>query len=681
MAHCSLSVVLIGITNTSNAEELVPENSSQNTVIVTNDSYQINEDFPKSYSGTFERIFGGGGPWNSFSLADSSNNTVNFFGGTITDIIRGGYTYKGISIGNRVNIYGGDINIIYGGDSHGGNVQYNVVTVNGGNIKTVIGGMSYAGNSELGSGVVVQNNQVVINSGTITDNISGARTNWGRAENNIVTINGGTISGSIHGGWAENNTAANNVINIYGKPDLSDATLYAGRGISVSGNVLNIYTSGITAKQIHGFANLNFYLPSDFNPANGDVALTLTDGQTDLSQTNLNMDLAASGAANITAGQQIILLHNGNGITLGDSGSSADLINDGTLAKGISVDYNIANLGLSEDGNSYIATLGELVSNELNKQTDILTSGAIDSAGLLDSGTERIYEWLPPEDVNSMPTTEFSPFVGLGGSVFKVKTADGQKLKSKNGGLDFGVARKLDNRHGYFIFGPITDYGQDYYESHLTYQTSDGAKNTDGAGNSRYFTAGMIGRLVNSKGMYYEGSFRAGRIHTSFSSDNFLVHSTPTHADYSASMPCYAGHVRVGWKNTIGGSSKLDVYGIYSLNKVNGFTTRLSTGEDYKFSSVSSGRMRIGTRLTREYRDNIWYSGLAWVQEFTGETRGEYMGMSTNKADLKGTSGLIELGWRRNTSNTSHTMLDTSIIGWVGHQKGVTFAAKYKSEF
>ncbi|MBO4401510.1 MAG: hypothetical protein J5809_06655 [Selenomonadaceae bacterium] len=639
-----------------------------------------------------------------------SNNVLNIRGGNFTGFnngwISGAYLREnGTASGNVVNIYGGDFNIgyiegswgagthtnnvvnIYGGNIHGGTISGAWVTSNttatgnetnisGG---TISGGATIAGAYMNNSGNV-RGNSTNVSGGNITGDVHGGYVkNSGDASGNSVNVSGGKITGEILGGYVGSGTVTNNAINISGNPDLSGATIFAGKigsntDLYGSGNSLNFFTKRITAKNIGGFDTLNFTLPAGVQ--NGDTILTLTDGTTNLTKTKLNVN--ANGSANLVPGNQINLLTNTNGINI------SDITTGETIAQGISLDYGLT-LGLSEDGTAYTATVG--APGNLKRPTDLLGSAIIDSAGLLDSGTDRLAEWLPPEGLGeSIPTTQFNPFAGLGGSVFKIKTSDGQKLKSKNAGLDVGMARFIRNGSGMLVFGPITDYGRDSYESRLTHPKSENDPEmytTEGSGTSQYFAAGIIARQMtaNNNGMYYEGSLRGGRVRTNFSSDNFLVHNEPTHAEYSASTPCFAGHVRIGWAGSLGGTNRLDAYGIYSLNRVNGFTTTLSTGEEYKFSAVNSGRMRIGARLTREDNKNTFYSGLAFVHEFTGETVGEYLGRTTNKVGMSGSSGLIELGWRIKQSGSSDTMFDASMVGWVGHQKGVTFSAKFKRDF
>lgn len=118
------------------------------------------------------------------------------------------------------------------------------------------------------------------------------------------------------------------------------------------------------------------------------------------------------------------------------------------------------------------------------------------------------------------------------------------------------------------------------------------------------------------------------------------------------------------------------------MNRINGFTTKVSTGEDYSFGTVNSGRMRIGARFTREIREReSVYSNIAYIHEFSGETVGEYMGMRTPRSSIKGSAGLIELGWQVKPAKNSVAMLDMSLSCWLGDRKGVTFATKFKKDF
>ena len=323
--------------------------------------------------------------------------------------------------------------------------------------------------------------------------------------------------------------------------------------------------------------------------------------------------------------------------------------------------------------------VGARTADGLKRQTQLLGEGAANAISMIDSGTDRLLNWLPPEEIEIRginETTKFEWFMGAGAEFLNIDTGNGSKLKNKNGGSNIGAARALKNRHGMFIFAPITDYGAATYTSSL----SDG---TRGGGNSQYFTAGLIARQWNTGGMYYEASFRAGRLKTGFISDNFYVGNEPAHISYKEQTPCYTGHVRVGWRANVSPTNIMDVYGIYSHNHVSGMDAEISkVNQTYHLDSSDSKRIRLGARLTRSVNEhNRFYSGLAYQYEFGGEVIGNYMGYETRKVGLKGSSGMIEFGWQLKPTPNSAVMLDSALVGWVGTQKGFAFQCKMKKDF
>ena len=528
LAYCATSAIFFsGFTNIVSAEvtsdntvnisnetitsdivggDTLSGDASNNKVNISGDNTNINNLTTGNNGNTLGgRVTGSGNAWNNvinirggrfYSKihvgevigGSASGNTLNIEGGNFTGgWISGAYVRgNGTASNNVVNIYGGDFNLgyiegswgagthtdnkinIYGGNIHGGIISGAYVmsdTTAIGNEVNISGG-TIDGNPTIAGALMNNNgnargNTTNVSGGVITGSVQGGYVkNSGDASGNRVNISGGKITGEILGGYSGSGSVTNNSINISGNPDLSGATLYAGKiggNISLygSGNSLNFFTKNITAKNIGGFDTLNFYLLSDTH--NGDTILTLTNGKTDLSQTTVNVN--ANGSANLNSGDVINLLTNTNGIQI------SDVTNDGKIAQGISLDYGLT-LGLNADGTSYTATVGD--PGNLKRQTDLLGAPLIDCAGLLDSGTDRLNDWLPPEGLGeSIPVTQFNPFAGLGGSIFKIKTSDGQKLESKNAGLDVGMARFIRNRYGMLVFGPITDYGRDSYESRL----------------------------------------------------------------------------------------------------------------------------------------------------------------------------------------------------------------------
>ena len=241
--------------------------------------------------------------------------------------------------------------------------------------------------------------------------------------------------------------------------------------------------------------------------------------------------------------------------------------------------------------------------------------------------------------------------------------------------MSLGIARSFRNSAGTLIFAPLFDYGKGSYDSYL-------ANGIHGSGDSKYLAGGVLLRQINDSGFYYEGSFRGGRAETDFLSDNFKMSNNDVSIGYNASSPIFAGHVRVGHLLRMDKNNLLHVYGIYSHNHQNSMSTHLSTGEHYNFDSVDNGKFRLGYRLTSRVSNvSRLYSGLAYQYEFTGGTCASYKGYKTPSEEIKGSSGMLELGWQIKANRKVPWLLDLNVTGWVGQEQGVTATAKMKKDF
>src|SRR5699024_12197695 len=83
------------------------------------------------------------------------------------------------------------------------------------------------------------------------------------------------INVAVFGGFAPDGDATDNRVILKGSPTLGSLTGgYAPNGTS-SGNVLEVHSAGLTAKNVKAFPKKDFLRPA--GTADGDVALMLTD--------------------------------------------------------------------------------------------------------------------------------------------------------------------------------------------------------------------------------------------------------------------------------------------------------------------------------------------------------------------------------------------------------------------
>lgn len=692
------------------AEDVKPDSVSNNKIELRKNGYTING--TKTYvSEDYRYVAGGGDETNS---ANSLRNKITIYDGNFSGIFGGMAALGGSARDNVIIVRDGTITGVVGGvviwHSQLGNalgeVSGNKVEIYGGTIDYVSGGeIAYGywtGNFNSDFSTVsgnVYGNTVEIYGGNVGNIIGGAALG-GKAYGNAIIISGGTITGDIIGGRSESGSAYNNSITIEGNPDLSGATLWGGRvgnNASYTGNTLNINTWGITAKNIDGFSTINFNFP---NQGNG-TALTLTNGQTNFSGGLENLNVFARGDSNIGTGSTLRLIYNRNGINFGNrtllatSADANNIVFNSVLNRGVSFEYDF-DVALSSDGTTLTGTVGQNrglkndnpINNSPLTTIEVIVSG---TQNLTDSFNDAVGNFEEDEDGYFVEKTEdvpsvhgFEVFGNIGGGHLNVRT-NGGRIKIDNLNADLGLARTYEGQAGRWVIAPVFEYGKGNYDALL----SNGVK---GYGNTKYTAGGLIGRMMNNNGYYFEASARFGRAKNDFASDDFRMRMADgqegfINATYHTSVPVFAGHIRIGQARRLNRSNLLDIYGIYSYSRQGGVETNLSLGDHYRFNSVYSSRIRIGYRLTtRTSRISRIYTGLAWQYERTSDSvtdvrdsEGRYWNLPS--VGSRGSSGMLEIGWLIKPRQDNPWLVDINATGWIGHQKGATVMAKMKKSF
>ena len=647
-----------------------------------------------------------------------TENEVELDGVSSDFEILGGTSQYGNTTENSVKLSNSTVNHkIHGGVSIRKDASRNTVTLSDSTAERDI----YGGYSNLGN---VEENEVTIKGGTVKEKVYGGSTG-GNANGNTVTISdGAAVKDNIYGGYSSGDcyymdstgntpsTADGNTINISGSPDLSESEICGGsaytsaqnntinilspvtvKGLTggikqttgtVAGNALNVAAKNVTAGSVNGFQNMNFYLPSDI--ANNDTMLTVNGGSaTDVK--DVTFGVAALSGVNLQKGDTVNLLFNSNGLTAEDELKTADssqlgsasFLTPNNLATDTKYELSIS----KKDGNTIITTvenvegapepepepepeptpepdysgnerLKSLVETRaametmLNAGTDLLTGQGMDNAayaaGDRDAGGG------------------FNMFAAVG--ISKLRAKSGSHVDIKGIGLNLGLAREIENSSGKLLFAPVIEYGHGSYDSY-----QDNGIKADG--NTSYWGLGLIAKQTNDNGFYYEGSIRGGRVKSDYDSD----FSTATHASYDSAATYWAAHAGIGKLTDLGKDNTLDVYGkyFYSHTGSDSVTVHATGGdENVNFSSVNSHRARLGARLIHAINEkNKLYGGLAYQYEFSGEARATYNGGSTPSPSVKGSSGLIELGWQVKPGKGPMSV-DFGVTGWVGKQRGVT---------
>ncbi|MBE6095495.1 MAG: autotransporter outer membrane beta-barrel domain-containing protein [Schwartzia succinivorans] len=540
-------------------------------------------------------------------------------------------------------------------------------------------------------------NTITMNSGTFASITGGYDGGAVGASGNVVNINGGTITGNVVGGKSENGNSIGNTVNIYRVTDIQGG-VYGGQAYlgTFSGNVINIlgtinisgYLDGDCTEILNvaskdnsvatiygGFHNINFFLPKD--TAAGDTMLTVI-GSADVKGATFGV-AAQDGLTSLVKDDKVTLLKAGTleaddnlktttklqvptGITTSDN-YEFEITKSGT-------DSIIATVTKAEASSDFevaksLVETRAATTTFVNAGADMLASQGFAQAAnavaleAAESKQDGAVADRKQTGVSAPSAGAFTPFAAFGGSSLRAES--GSYVDTKGFGLNIGFAREVSNSQGKLLFGPLVEYGGGNYDSYL----DDG---THGEGGSHYWGIGIMARQVNHDGFYYEGSVRGGRVTSDYKS-----HLNNQDVSYDSASNYWAAHLGLGKVFEVGGNNTVDGYFKYFYSHQGGDDVTIhgsvSGDEQWNFDGVNSNRIRIGARLTHKVNEmNSFYGGLAYQYEFGGEARAHYNGGTTPSPSVKGSSGMLELGWQVKPGGP--LTLDLGVTGWAGKQRG-----------
>ena len=657
----------------------------------------------------------------------TENNVLNITGvanGTNNLKAYGGYAKgnHGGAVNNHVhvdvtnlpnNVASGELYSVYGGYARGTNagaVRGNTLRFSQGvTLKAIMAGFIDSQTSTAD----VSFNTVTVEGGEVsadTDGgaVYGGRTNGkGKVEHNTVNLFGGTVNGIVVGGYSDTapaagvNVANDNTINLYATT-VNGAIVggaakdsHGDKVVNGIGNTLAVHARGAKAHDFLGVQNLHFYIPAGTtaDPAAATM-LRLTnvgelshDNKKDLSNINVRVGLAGSRPT----------LHVGDTVSLMktykvDAGNSkaVEIANAPSLTNaegmhGISLRYkfnlltrealNEADAATTNADHKRNELVAEVAGIEVNDQTKSLvetraaTTAMINSAAdlLTDNGFRAAEEAISAQNLsakvasvaaNAVTNNGFQMWAAQGGSSMRLNS--GSYVDAKGWNLNLGFAKQKVAGRNTLTYGPMIEYGRGSYDSYLD-------NGTHGDGSMDYLGLGVMAKSKNESGLYVEGSLRAGRVKSDYSGniDN-------TGITYDSSSTYYGIHLGVGQEKELKGGDTIDTYAKYFYSHQASDTVKISTGETYEFDAVDSHRIRIGARYTKKLSGgSAFYTGLAYEYEFGSEAGATFDGYSTPSPSLKGSTGILELGYRFAPQN-ERISYGVNLMGMTGKRKGIS---------
>ena len=600
-------------------------------------------------------------------VIDNSNTSLIKTGtGTLT--LTGNNAYTGgttINAGTlKGNIASGtDLSIAASATYDGDNKARSVGDLNGGgNIFNTDGLTVQSGTF---GGVIDNSNTSLTKTGAGTLTLSGTNTYTG-----MTTVRSGAL--------ALGSDLTSNQLTLYGGTvfDRGSHNHNLDNGIlSVNGanGQSAMYKGDLSARN----ATLNF-----ISPVHPTQPLLRVTGDADVSGSACNVGLA--GGTSLASGSTLTLLEVDPDKTLTANNLQRG---NGIVQIGSTVAHDItADVNLDPTTRRLNAVTAQVSPGRATDQSKALSEGFLGGLALNLQGADLVAGRGMDSAVRASSGTDdaerhgFAGFGALSGGSLRYNT--GSHLDMNSLSLLTGLAWGIDLAPGRLTLGAFFEYGNGSYDTHNSFTN---AASVDGDGNAYYLGGGILARMdfvnIGPGRFYAEASGRAGKTHNEYDSSD-LRDAAGRKADYDSSSPYYGLHFGTGYVWNINDAATLDLYGKYFWTRQQGDSVGLSTGEHLSFDDINSSRLRFGGRFAYILNEHVApYIGAAWEHEFDGKARAKTNGFDIDAPNLRGNTGIGELGLSLTPSADLPLTVDLGVQGYTGKHEGVTGSLMVKWEF
>lgn len=599
-----------------------------------------------------------------------SHNTVEINDSHVKGFIYGGHSNRGDVMHNNVVIknsnnqgdetFPGWINTypIYGGYSGSSGNSYNntVELLDQSHIYgSVSGGESLSGD--------VFNNRVRIVDSTVSkpisfsatgDYIAGGSSTDGDVFNNVVEIDGSTIETDVYGGYIDRNgSAKNNTVILHSGTNAEKANLYGSNQSNFQGSsnnlILDAWSGSVNS--VNYFDQITLH---DVSWKNGGTLVQV------LNEENKQMPLDGTDIR--------IRMANGSVVRPNDRMTLLEIQTPQAESPHINVNPEFT-AGVATVGAGYIEVSDEGAQKHIdyviqnvraNPQVQLLADNRAVSAAFVNLGSDLIADGL--DALYNQDGYGFKTFAAMHGAQSRYDVNSGLKINGWN--EIFGVGEKKRFRAGDFAYSVFYESGSGNYRTYN--QFADEFFRGDGS--LTYHGGGAAVRLQKKDGVYYEGSLRAGTIHSDL--DNALQDSSGRSYGYDDRSTYYGAHVGIGKIWALNEHKELNVYGKFFHTYVEGDDVTIA-GDRFSFDSITSDRLRIGAEIMTN-KQNPWSVayGLAYEYEFNGDSIMLAGPFSIQSESLQGGTVIGKLGLRYQNGEASPWAVDLNVQGYGGQRDG-----------
>jgi outer membrane autotransporter protein len=556
-------------------------------------------------------------------------------------------------------------------------------TYNGG---TTVSAGTLAGNTTSLQGNITNNSQVEFNqtvSGTYAGILSGSGSLIKDGTGTLTLFNSNTYTGltEVKAGTLTLSTGM-----ISDKLALYDGTTFnkgSGGNPFWDGSTGRAYLSRL---DVHGSATytgnldtsggtMNFFVPSTMS---GGTMLGVS-GAASIAGSTVNVGIEGSSST-LQAGNQITLIDTSMGLT----GTPANITTNGQGMQGVTLLYEF---GFTTTAGQLIATVTSIP--KVNDQTKALPEGVLAALSLTNLGADLLAGPVMDNAVSAARSAArtgvstnygLATFGALSGGWSRYNTGSHVDMASVS--LMAGLAFGTDLAPGHLTLGAFFEYGNGSYD---TYNSFSNAASVHGDGDIYHIGGGILGRMdfVNTgPGHFYaEASGRAGGVHNEYSGGD-LRDAVSREADYDSSSAYYGLHLGTGYIWNVSEAASLDLHANYFWTRQEGDSVTLSTGDPVNFEDADSRRLRLGGRFAYAVNEYVSpYVGAAWEHEFDGRARAATNGFDIDAPELRGGTGIGELGLIQKPSRTLPLSFDLGVQGYTGKREGVKGSLQVRLEF
>ena len=457
----------------------------------------------------------------------------------------------------------------------------------------------------------------------------------------------GDYDGTVYAGFSDGGTTSGNTAYISGGVNAGKLELLGdNKDSGTSGATLAVTGNGNTLQSIKRFDTITF----DDVAFSNNAALSVTSA--DLTGTSLTVNSLAGGQQ-YKLGDSVNLLSSANKIE-----GTAENISTGpiTIPAGLAQQLTLSTAQTDNNISLTVMSVG------LTPQANMLVENHAASAAFLNQGTDLINDSL--DVLGRDGTYGVKTFAAVQGNRSTYDVADDLKINGWSVIAGFGA----ENAHkgGDFAWGVFYENGSGNYRTYNTFNNEF----FRGDGSMVYNGGGIAARYENAKGVYTEGSLRAGMLKNEM--DNALRDASGASYGYETESTYYGAHIGVGQIFELDENTDLDVYGKFFHTYTEGDSVTIG-GDTFDFDHITSDRLRVGARITKQQAKVNTYYGLAYEYEFNGDADMTAQGIRAERQSFGGGTGIAELGFNYQPGTDSPWNFDLNLRGYVGERQGGSF--------